>query len=267
MKYDYPFTNHLVFALVMQDEDLLRELLRRVLPELNADRIHRCDEEITTEKTVIANVDSKYVRLDVFAEGDSFWTDLEMQRANEYNIPKRSRYAHAICDVAALNSGVSYSEMKSGYVIYLCCFDPFGAGLPVYRFEMVEDNNPELHLHDESYTIVLNSRATGNVPDELRQLFDYMNKGTVTEFDGFIQKLDESVALLNEGPERRRIMTYEQEIQMARLDAEAKGLEQGLEQGTTAERERVAKVMKEEGLSDEVIAKCTGLMIEQIKEM
>ena len=46
-----------------------------------------------------------------------------------------------------------------------------------------------------------------------------------------------------------------------------KGIEQGIKQGASKEKERVAKALRAEGVADEIIAKCTGLSIQQIQKL
>ena len=49
-------------------------------------------------------------------------------------LPLRTRYYQNIIGTTMLRRGMHYRELKKAYVIFICTFDPFGAGLPVYHF-------------------------------------------------------------------------------------------------------------------------------------
>ena len=153
-KDQYPFTNSIVFALVMQDSTLCRGLLQTLFPERRIRQVKPSEEFIDTEHTIIAGIESRKVRLDVLFDDSDAWYDIEMQVRDEHDLPKRGRYAHAALDVKKLKSGDDYNELRPSYVIYLCCFDFFHLGEAVYQFQMW-DPRKNLPLGDESYTMIL----------------------------------------------------------------------------------------------------------------
>ncbi len=226
MKYRYPFTNAIVFALVMRDQSLCRELLQRIFPNRPIRDLRPHESFGNIEETLIVGPESKRVRLDVLFTDSDAWYDIEMQVRNEANIPKRSRYSHAIMDVDSLKPGQDYNELKQSYVIFLCSFDACGLGRPMYQFEMVDLGN-DLKLGDETYTIILNAKADESLtPEPMRSLFRYMNEQTVSD-DSLIRRIDESVENWNTGEGLRQIMTLEQEI----LIRENRKYKEGLEAG------------------------------------
>lgn len=135
MKYRYPFTNEIVFALVMQDEEICKGILELIFPERKVRELKLHKPRIDIEKTIIVGIESRKVRMDVLFEDSHEWFDIEMQCRNEHNIPKRCRYSHGIMDVNMLKPGQDYNELKSSYVIFLCCFDPFDTGEAVFLFQ------------------------------------------------------------------------------------------------------------------------------------
>ena len=68
---------------------------------------------------------------------------------------------------------------------------------------------------------------------------------------------------LEQGLEQGRKQGLEQGLEQGRAEGEAAGLKKGREE----ERADVARAMKAEGISTEVIAKCTGLSEEEIREL
>ena len=97
---------------------MLKDILRRILPDRRIKGIHIKDNSITTEKTIIAEIDAKSVRLDVLFEDEDAWYDIEMQVADLRNIPKRSQYIHAMISADTLKRGEDYNELKPSYVIF-----------------------------------------------------------------------------------------------------------------------------------------------------
>ena len=57
--------------------------------------------------------------------------DVEMQVRTD-SIEKRSRYYHSHMDMEALQRGLEYELLPDSYVIFICDFDPVGAGKYVY---------------------------------------------------------------------------------------------------------------------------------------
>ena len=165
-----------LFAKVMENEEVCRRLLEKIL-DLKIKKVRFVEPQLT--KDVVH--DAKSVRLDIFLddEENSVYT-VEMQKYNEYNIPKRSRYYHSIVDVEhLLKKGMGYNELRGNYVIFLCLFDFFGYGRHKYSFRHRCEEEPGLELKDEAYTIVLNTRGTADdVDDEMKALLRYIEEST-----------------------------------------------------------------------------------------
>ena len=267
-KYRYPFTNELTFALVMQDPDLCKGFLQKVFPDREITMVKPHNDPAQIEKTIIADPGAKKVRLDVMFKDDSSIYDIEMQVKNEGNLPKRVRYSHGIIDVDELQPGEDYNELKPAYVIFLCCFDLYGQGKPVYNFLRYDPAN-KLPLGDESYTIILNSKAKEeSVPVSLKSLFRYINNEFVTAGDTFIENLDADIEGWNSGERVVQIMTLEQEILIrenkARKEAFAEGVENGIKQGVTEGKSEMIKAMAAKCMNEKDIAEVSGFTIEEI---
>ena len=168
----HKFTEQLVFAIVMRDEQVCKELIERIIPNRKIKAIRFAENElmdslaqaisdhkdgraarVDTEKQIFPALLSKSVRFDALFEDDSIWVDIEMQVESEADLPLRIRYYHASKDVESLRSGDDYRKLKPGYVIFLCLFDHCGKGDAVYHFQTMEEKF-HLPLNDNQFTIL-----------------------------------------------------------------------------------------------------------------
>lgn len=228
-KSKYTICHPVVFAMVMQDAELCRELLQRILPDRKIREIRFLGAEedgtaetlgksqgipvkLETEKTIIVGLNSKSIRLDVLFEDDEVWYDLEMQVYDTDSPAKRSRYYHAAKTVASFKRGQLYSNLKPGYVIFICMFDQMGLNQPLYRFEMREIKN-FLPLNDGQVTIFLNGVCTGEVPACLQPFYLYLQSGAVNG-DEFVSRMDAAVQEVIQKEEVRYWVTIHDEIEM-----------------------------------------------------
>ena len=235
-KSKYTICHPVVFAMVMQDAELCRELLQRILPERKIRKIRflsedeGCIEEgerlpqgvpakLDTEKTIIVGLNAKSIRLDVLFEDDEVWYDLEMQVENTDSPARRSRYYHAAKTVASFKKGQLYQALKPGYVIFICMFDQLGMNQPLYRFEMRDEKN-FLPLNDGQVTIFLNGVCTAEIPEGLRPFYLYLQDGAV-DGDEFISRMDAAVQEVIQKEEVRYRVTLYDEIEMWKNAAEA----------------------------------------------
>ncbi|MBD5544491.1 MAG: hypothetical protein HDR01_09690, partial [Lachnospiraceae bacterium] len=92
--------------------------------------------------------------------------------------------------------GDDFNDLKPGYVIFICTFDPFGKGLYRYTFEerCLEYN---MGLGDDTRKIFLNTRGRNDedVPKELVHFLKYMEQSN----DEYVSELtEESIIKLHE---------------------------------------------------------------------
>ena len=169
----YPFSTQLMFAKVMEDRELCRDMLGIIFPDRKVKDIIVHKREVSvSEATVITGMESKSIRLDVLFEDERGWYDIEMQVENRENLPKRSRYYGAAIDVNKLKKGRDYNELMPSYIIFICMYDEMKIDEPVYSFRMF-DEKYGIPLNDERYTVILNaSYSTGKVPERFRALFE-----------------------------------------------------------------------------------------------
>ena len=127
-------TDDFVFCSVMtSSEELCREMAERILGR-KIGKIVRLDKQ----KSIQTTPDGKGVRFDVYFEDDRDTAyDVEMQNANEKNLPHRARYYQSMIDMEQMEKGMQYEEMKNSYVIFICMFDPFGMDLQKYTIKSI----------------------------------------------------------------------------------------------------------------------------------
>jgi len=112
----YPFSTQLMFAKVMEDRELCRDMLGIIFPDRKVKDIIVHKREVSvSEATVITGMESKSIRLDVLFEDERGWYDIEMQVENQENLPKRSRYYGAALDVNKLKKGRDYNGPVSRF--------------------------------------------------------------------------------------------------------------------------------------------------------
>ena len=255
----YKFSDRLMFAIVMHDESLCRQFIERLFPEKKVKKIGM----LTSEKAIINGLKSKSVRLDVMFEDDKNIYDIEMQVTERGNLPKRARYYHSSMDVQTLKRGEEYDKLKQSYVIFICMFDLYGLGEPIYRFERY-DRNLGLQMGDESFTIMLDVTCPREkVPKALEPFFTYV-KDEIVEDDEFIAEIHEKVEKANHDAEVIEIMTLDEDYRMwnsalkhetemwkARAkESYAEGEQSGIEKG----KQSVIEKMRASGMSEEQIA-------------
>ena len=263
----YTICNPVIFSIVMQNPELCRGLLERIFPDRKVKEVQvkyeiADDEEddaedeaendseqnsgpdagisdgkAETERTVAVAADAKAVRLDVLFENDEEWYDIELQVTYQEYLPQRSRYYQSVMTVYSMERGEEYSNMKPGYVIFICLFDPFGKNLPIYSFQMCDGKN-SLILGDGQFTIFLNANCTVNVPTELESFFRYLRTGEAPEGDVLLKQMDRAVeeAANREGV-RERVTLYDEMLRIQtsldrvktekdRIEAEKKKIEE-----------------------------------------
>ena len=172
------FTNDFVFCKTMLNEEICREVLEAILGfEIES------LEYIGRQEQLDASPEAKGVRLDVIVKDTrGFIYNVEMQATDTRELPRRSRYYHAMLALDQVQRGDSYAALKDTFVIFVCGFDLFGLGRRVYYFENVCRDVRDLPLGDGARTIFLAADAPGSADDDARlgELLDYVATGEVT---------------------------------------------------------------------------------------
>ena len=259
--------NNFLFQETLRNKSLCKQLLERVL-HIQVKTIRYME----TEKTMKAQLSSKNTRLDVYVEDkDGNVADIEMQTTDTKSVinyderdektiirelPLRTRYYQNIIGTNMLRKGMHYRELRKAYVIFICTFDPFGAGLPVYHFTYRCKENGNLQMGDLTENIFLNVKAADKTDDEeLAAFLRYVNgQRATTSFTRMLDK--EATRIRNNDDWRLKAMTLDMEIKdMKKREREKGKQERSLE---------IAKAMLADGMEISKVAKLTNLSVKEV---
>ena len=274
------FANNYVFQEVLKNKKLCKYLIERILHiQIKDIRYLIAERHINS-----ARISSKSIRLDVYVENqEGTVLDIEMQVTGDNStvyfdkdeaaiikgLPLRTRYYQSLISMDMLKQGMKYRELRKSYVIFICTFDPFGKGLPMYHFtyRCKEDNT--LEMGDLTENIYLNARAADKAEDAaLADFLCYVNSGKAGS--EFTQAIDaETKRVTNDEDWRERYVTWEMDLKIIQEDAEKKGEKRGEKKGRLAGKKEkaieIAKSLKEKGkLSDSEIAEVTALPLREV---
>ncbi len=265
---DIPLENDAMFAEVMRRKDLCIGLLETIFEGRRIrDIVYEDGLSPEAQKYMAFNPGNKSIRLDVyFEDGDTVY-DIEIQKADKGNLPKRTRMYSSMMDANMLDKGLEYEELKDSYVIFICMFDPFEKGLARYTFRSICEEAEGLPLGDGRCIMFLNTKGSiGELGKDMDAFFGYLNGGVESIGTGkdsgneFVERLDECVLDINGDEDwRQGYMKYELNLIEKYKEGEAKG--------ETNERNRMARSLKEQGVPIEVIAKAANLSVEEVNRM
>ena len=124
------FRDDFMFGAVLKNADICKKIIEIVL-DIEIERI----EYIERQKTIDIAYASKGVRIDVYVKDENHSVySVDMQQEDDRVMPKRARYYQSISDLDLIQAGESYDELNDSFVIFFCCFDPFGYGHYKYTF-------------------------------------------------------------------------------------------------------------------------------------
>ena len=267
--------NNFLFQETLRNKSLCKQLLERVL-HIQVKTIRYME----TEKTMKAQLSSKNTRLDVYVEDkDGNVADIEMQTTDTKSVinyderdektiirelPLRTRYYQNIIGTNMLRKGMHYRELRKAYVIFICTFDPFGAGLPVYHFTYRCKENGNLQMGDLTENIFLNVKAADKTDDEdLAAFLRYVN-GQKPD-SSFTKKLDEEATRIKNNDDwRLKAMTLDMEIQDMKKRIAKREREKGKQEGAQNSKIEIAKAMLADGMEIAKVAKLTNLSVKEV---
>lgn len=222
-------SNSFLFAAALEDPEICQLVLEIILgSKVPKVKVH-------AEHSILISSEFRSVRLDIYASDElQVNYNVEAQNENEGNLAKRSRYHQAEMDVSSLKPGDDFNDLKPGYVIFICTFDPFGEGLYRYTFEerCLERN---IKLGDETRKIFLNTKGKNEkeVPKELIHFLKYVENSTDDYVSGIkddsIERLHEKVTALKRwrGLEAK-YMTFEELLKRRESKGKAEGITEGI---------------------------------------
>ena len=252
---DLSIADDFMFCKVMEHESLCKEFLE-MLFSAKIEKI----TYLSSQNSITTNSGAKTVRLDVLVKdqaGTSY--DIEMQVANQYNLPKRMRYYQAALDISFLDQGYSYKTLNDSFIIFICLFDPIGKNRAIYTFENICIEDKTVPLRDGTKKIILNANAFNTTDNkDLQGFLQYVKTGKITtDYTGRIEQMIQTV-------KQNELARREYHILPAALmDA----FDEGESHGSRQAKLETAKNLLHFGLSVENIAQATGLSKAEVEAL
>ena len=240
-----------MFGIVMREKENLKPLLERILQKKLTEI-----QFVELQKTEKEGYLSRGVRLDLYAKDENGQIyNVEVQKTDTKNLPKRMRYYQSVIDINVLSRSVDYDNLPTSFIIFICSFDPMNEGRCIYTFENYCSEDKDITLGDEAYKIIVNTKGIREgVDDRQKELLDYLEQGIAT--DTYTQQLDAAVNTVKSSEERRHeymlMMIREMEL---REEGKKEGLEEGRKEGRKEAILTAVDMLREMGLDDDTILK------------
>lgn len=274
-------------------EDLLLLLLKGLLPDKHIKSVTLGPQEQQPDRE-----DSQGGIYDIHCEtddGSSLTIEMQVCAQADFNdrmvfyssFPIRNRVGQGVVVKDDVEIYPKY-KLPPIYTIGILDFELIGVSKSdrvIRHFSIREDEDGNAQFTDSVHYITVELPKFMKKSSNLTSLQDYIlyllkNMGQMKEitkeFQGKgLDKLLETCMFANMKEDVqmqyvRRMMAEKDRIGQlatARTQGLEKGLEKGREEGREEERLKNAKAMKTEGISTDIIAKCTGLTAEQIESL
>ena len=282
-------TNDLMFKIVLEDPKICKLFLQTVIPDIKIGRLKILNASkndfkvekdtlyVSVEKTLSGGLNTKAVRLDVYAEDDNSIFNVEMQKRNTYDLVDRVRYYEAKIDNVQLMKGEkSYKNLKSLYMIFVCDFDIFGKNNKIYTVERTCKEFPNLNINNKVKEIFLNLRGTkGKISKDLEDLLKYMgeksNYQLSKESSELVKLMNSRVLEANKDKGMVEIMKttttlYYDGVKAGMHEGREEGRAEGIKKGSLSKAKSSAKKFFENGVDISIIAKSLDYPESTIKE-
>ena len=261
--------DNFLFQKVMQNKRICKHLIELIL-QIKIKDISFPE----TEKSMGSRYDRKSIRLDVYVEDEAGRVfDIEMQCTDGHDdaLAKRTRYYQGSIDMDLLEKGHMYEELKPTFIIFICTFDPFRLGLPMYTFRNRCIEQEGLELGDQTTKLFLNCKGNSDTIDpDIAAFLRYVD-GKSAE-GAFVKQIDKELLHVKRHDEtRREYMTLAMEMERMKKivsqEAREEGKAEGRMEGATETTKTIAKEMLLKGIAIEVVSSCTHLPVEQLQEI
>ena len=260
-----PLSNDFMFGEVMQDEEISKEFLEKLL-----DKKIQHIEYINTQEDIHCKFDVHGIRMDVYIEdGKGTVYNVEMQNVNQHNIEKRARYYQSLIDSRMLEKGKDYDELNDAYIIFICTFDYFKMGLAKYNIARYIEGT-DIPYDDGAHCIILNCR-----PEKLnvnRSISEFLSITGGNEAASFSTGLAERVrsrldSVRTDLQKEVSYMTFETKIndriKAAIKEGEEKWRNEGRNEGLVA---GMISLVRDNLISIEIAAEKSGLSVEEFTQ-
>ena len=269
---DLTFVDDYMFALANEKNPNIPIGEIELLTKVKVDAL----EIVKSQYSIDNYLEAKSIRYDVYAKDDisNKHYDIEMQTTSDPALIKRARYYASTMDGYALAKGQTYDELSDSFVIFICTFNPFpnhNSALYIERdrlFKTVkngeEDITEETQYETGCVKIYLNTTVDLDTVEDkdLRAYIQFINTGIAT--NDFTKEIENTVIeQKKDSIERRRYMTFQQELQKSQKE----WLNQGEERGVKKANKTAVFGMYAKKIAISDIADILNLTIEQVEEI
>ena len=177
------------------------------------------------------------ISVDILAREHGNIYNIEIQRSDVGAIPQRARYHGSTIDANELKKGSSFNRLPETYVIFITENDIYGKGLPVYTVDRtVKETGRD--FGDGLHIVYANGQYRGD--DDIGRLM--RDFSCTSAADMTYNELAERVRYFKETEEGLESMS--RTVEEYGDKREAKGLEQGREEGADRMASLVAMLLK-----------------------
>lgn len=177
---NFTITNRFMFNKIFSSNIEDCKKLLEILLGIKISKIEKPKTEFTIEGSSPQN---RGIRFDVFTQDSQRIYDIEMQVADEGDLPERSRFYQSMMDVDFLEKSQPYTSLKDSIIIFICKFDPFGNAHPKYEFQNLDiiDLKDITRLNDRSKKVFFNVNEYAKIKDdlELQGLLEFFSENKV----------------------------------------------------------------------------------------
>ena len=206
-------------------------------------------QEVRTQYS-IKNLLGRSVRLDIHAvDSDKKKYNIEIQRDDKGAGAKRARYNSSIIDANSLRAGTDVNELPETYVIFITESDVMGVNKPIYHIDRIinETGKP---FNDEAHIIYVNGAYRDESPLGLL-MHDF---ACINPEDMHYKILADKTRYFKE--DEKGVAAMCRAVEELCNDAKIE-----------EKRETAIRCIKLGKLSEEEIAICSGLSVEEVKEL
>lgn len=250
-----------IAGLRLMDDDFFSEALNeKIAPveyilhtilERTDIRVQRTEAQVEYKSAT-----KRSIKLDIRAvDAEGRVMDVEVQRAEKGASVRRARFHSSVIDRTLLEKGEDFDKLADTYVIFITEKDHFRAGLPLYHVERKITELDDAEFGDGAHIIYVNGEFRDLNHPVGRLMYD-MN---CTDADEMLNPLlAEEVRYLKE--------TNGGRMQMCRAFEEV-ALEAAKEAEDKTKRETALNLIALNQMSIEMIAKCVGLPVEEVRAL
>lgn len=221
---ELPLSNAFMFGEVMRHPEVCKLFLEALFGEKIA-RISYIGKEHDISDSYL----NHGIRLDVYLEdAERTHYDVEMQSTRQGALERRIRYYQSGIDRTLLEKGEDYEELPESYVIFVCDFDYYGAGLACYERVSFIKGQEDIPYVDGSHAIILNSHYTNaNAGKDIVEFLDYIRtrNDELPAVSELVQEAKKLVTVVrNDKSKEVPYMTWAMSLRDARKEGEKSAL-------------------------------------------